>query len=80
MLKTRVTVSLDTALLREVDALVSAGRFPSRSSVIEAAVAAELRRMRRTRLGDACRDLDISEERALADAGLSADAADWPGY
>ncbi|MBK7978267.1 MAG: ribbon-helix-helix protein, CopG family [Deltaproteobacteria bacterium] len=79
MLKTRVTVSLDPALPREVRALVSAGRFPSRSSVIEAAVAAELRRMRRTRLGAACRELGISEERAMADAGLSADAADWPG-
>lgn len=80
MPKTKVAVSVETELLGELDALVEAGRFPSRSFAIEVAVAAELRRMRRTRLAEACRALDVDEERALADAGLVADAADWPEY
>lgn len=80
MPKTKVAVTVESDLLDELDALVDAGRFPNRSYAIEAAVAAELKRLRRTRLADACRLLDVAEERALADAGLAADAADWPEY
>lgn len=80
MPKTKVTVSLDRALVREIDALVARGRFPNRTSAIEAAVAAELARARRSRLSTASRLLSIVEERAMADAGLGADAVDWPWY
>lgn len=80
MPKTKVAVTVESELLSELDALVEDGRYPNRSHAIEAAVAAELRRHRRTRLAEACSALDVAEERALADAGLGADAADWPEY
>lgn len=80
MPKIKVTVSLDRALVREIDALVARDRFPNRSSAIEAALAAELARTRRARLSTASRLLSVAEDRAMADGGLDADAADWPCY
>ncbi|HEU4632181.1 MAG TPA: ribbon-helix-helix domain-containing protein [Gemmatimonadaceae bacterium] len=80
MPKTKIAVTLDTALLDELDALVRQARFPNRSQAIEAAVAQQLDRIRRTRLAEACRQLDPAEERALAEEGLAADLADWPEY
>lgn len=71
---------LETALLSQVDKLVRQRRFPSRSRVIEAALAEQLVQLRRTRLAEACAGLDPAEERALADEGLGGDVAAWPEY
>jgi metal-responsive CopG/Arc/MetJ family transcriptional regulator len=80
MPKTKIAVTLDTTLLDEVDALVRQERFPNRSQAIESAVAEKLKRLRRTRLADACSRLDPEEERALAEEGLGGDMASWPEY
>lgn len=80
MPKTKIAVTLDAALLDQVDALVRQQRFPNRSQAIEAAVAEQMLRFRRTRLAEACARLNPAEERALADEGLGRDAADWPEY
>lgn len=72
MAKTKIAVTLDSTLVDEVDSLVRDARFPNRSQAIESAVAEQLRRLRRTRLAEACSRLDPVEERALAEEGLSA--------
>jgi len=80
MPKTKIAVTLEAALLDQVDALVRQHRFPNRSQAIEAAVAEQLVRLRRTRLAEACAQLNPAEERALAEEGLGSDLADWPEY
>jgi metal-responsive CopG/Arc/MetJ family transcriptional regulator len=80
MAKTKIAVTLESSLLTQVDALVRDHRFSNRSQAIEAAVAEQLLRFRRTRLADACARLDPAEERALAEEGFSVDAASWPEY
>jgi metal-responsive CopG/Arc/MetJ family transcriptional regulator len=80
MPKTKIAVTLDAALVDEVDALVRQNRFPNRSQAIESAVAEQLAKLRRTRLAEACALLDVAEERALADEGLASDLAAWPQY
>ena len=80
MAKTKIAVTLDASLLSQVDALVRAHRFSNRSQAIEAAVAEQLARFRRTRLAEACLRLDVAEERALAEEGMAADVAAWPEY
>ena len=80
MPKTKVAVTLDTELLDELDALVAEGHHANRSQAIEAAVAEQLARVRRTRLARECAKLDPGEEKALADEGLRADFAAWPDY
>lgn len=79
-MKTKVAVSLDDGLVRQVDLLVRDARYPSRSQAIEVAVAEHLDRLRRRRLADACAQLDPEEEVALAEAGVEDDAASWPPY
>jgi metal-responsive CopG/Arc/MetJ family transcriptional regulator len=80
MPKTKIAVTLEAALVSQVDSLVRQRRFANRSQAIEAAVAEQVRRLRRTRLADACARLDPAEERALAEEGLAVDLAAWPEY
>jgi metal-responsive CopG/Arc/MetJ family transcriptional regulator len=80
MPKTKIAVTLDSTLLDEVDSLVRQERYPNRSQAIENAVAEQLKRLRRTRLADACSLLDPHEERALAEEGIGGDYASWPEY
>lgn len=80
MAKTKIAVTLESTLVEEVDSLVRDERFPNRSQAIESAVAEQLKRLRRTRLAEACSRLDPQEERTLAEEGLGAELASWPDY
>lgn len=80
MPKTKVAITLETTLLDEVDALVGRDQFPNRSQAIESAVLAQVARMKRNRLVEACNQLDPIEERSFAEEGLAFDAAAWPEY
>ena len=80
MPKMKVAVTLERALLEELDELVAQRRFPNRSQAIEAAVADTLQRMAGARLARECAKLDPGEEKALADEGMGAELASWPVY
>lgn len=80
MPKTKVAVTLDSTLLREVDELVDQDRFPNRSQLVEAALMEKLARIRGTRLAIECAKLDREEEVMLAEEGLSTDSDAWPEY
>jgi metal-responsive CopG/Arc/MetJ family transcriptional regulator len=79
MAKTKVALTLDSALLERVDHLVASARFRNRSQAIETAIAEKLARLARTRLAEECGKLDPAEERRLADEALGAETA-WPEY
>jgi Arc/MetJ-type ribon-helix-helix transcriptional regulator len=80
MTTVKVAVTVDEELLREVDRWVAAGEFPSRSRVVQRALA-QLReeRNKRRSLVRQLANLDPAEERALAEERLEADVA-WPAY
>jgi metal-responsive CopG/Arc/MetJ family transcriptional regulator len=80
MPKTKIAVTVDAALLEQLDRLIAEAQFPNRSQAVEAALAEKLARLRRTRLARECAKLDPEEERAWADEGLSADLELWPEY
>ena len=80
MPKTKVAITLDAALLGQVDELVARREFPSRSQAIEIALAEKLARARRTRLTRECAKLDPADEKALADEGLAGSSDSWPQY
>jgi len=80
MAKSKVAVTLDTEILRRLDRLVRAARYPSRSQAIEAAVAEQLKRLEGCRLAEECAKLDPAAERAMAEEGFGADADAWPKY
>jgi Arc/MetJ-type ribon-helix-helix transcriptional regulator len=78
--KTKITVTLHSRLLQQLDALVAERRFPNRSQAIEMAVAEKLERAQRARLARECAKLDPMEERALAEEGMGSDLTAWPEY
>lgn len=78
--KTKLAVTIEASLVRELDQLVSKRRFANRSQAIESAVADKLARMARTRLASECSKLDQREERGLAEEGLAGSRETWPEY
>ena len=80
MAKTKLAVTLDADLVGELDHLVAAHQFPSRSQAIETAVAEKIKRLSRSRLARECAKLDPKEERALAEEGLAGGRDTWPEY
>lgn len=80
MPKTKVAVTVDSKILQQVDELITTKRFPNRSQAVEVALVEKLERLKRTRLARECARLDAKEEKALAEEGLTSDAAEWPEY
>ena len=78
MPKTKVALTIDSALLERVDGLVERRRFRNRSQAIEAAIAEKLERLARTRLAVECAKLNPAEEQRMADEGLAGES--WPEY
>jgi metal-responsive CopG/Arc/MetJ family transcriptional regulator len=80
MPKTKVAVTIETELLKELDELIAGAAFPNRSQAIEAAVAEKLDRIRHGRLARESAKIDPKEEKALAEEGLGAELEAWPEY
>jgi metal-responsive CopG/Arc/MetJ family transcriptional regulator len=76
----KVAITLDENLLRRLDRLVAARKFPNRSKAIQEAVEEKLERLERNRLTRELAKLDPAYEQALADEGLAGDEREWPTY
>lgn len=78
MSRTKIAISLDTAVLAQVDRLVETGAYPNRSRAVEYAVAEALARFEVDAFARECAKLDPQFEKELAEEGLAVDAAAWP--
>lgn len=76
----KVTVSIESDVLRQLDRLVTERVFSNRSQAVHTAVKEKIARLNKSRLARACELLDPAEERAIAEIGVSADLAEWPEY
>ena len=76
----KVAITIERELLTRLDRLVKSRRFPSRSRAVQEAVTEKLARMERSRLAQECAKLDRASEQAMADEGMTAEAAEWPEY
>lgn len=76
----KVTISIESSLLRRVDHLVKAQVFSNRSQAIQAAVEEKVSRLDSNRLAQECTKLDKAQEQALADEGLAAEVTEWLEY
>lgn len=76
----KVTVSIESGLLKRVDHLVKARVFSNRSQAIQAAVQETVARLDSNRLARECAKLDKAQEQKLADEGLASEAAEWREY
>jgi Arc/MetJ-type ribon-helix-helix transcriptional regulator len=77
MAKTKISATLGRHMVWEVDRLVRAGHFPSRSRAIQAALADMLSRRKRQRLAEELARIDPKLERALAEESSQGEPA-WP--
>ena len=71
---------MDKDLLTELDRLVNARIFRSRSQAVQLAVKEKIDRLAKTRLARECLKLDKDEEQALAEEGLTTELSGWPDY
>ena len=76
----KVTISIESSLLRRVDHLVKAQVFSNRSQAIQVAVEEKVSRLDNNRLAQECAKLDKAQEQALADEGLAAEVTEWLEY
>jgi Arc/MetJ-type ribon-helix-helix transcriptional regulator len=79
MSSAKVAISLDPEALKQVDQLVERGLFPSRSRLIQDAVAEKLQRLGRVRLALECAKLQPAAEQAAAEEFLDGET-EWPEY
>lgn len=80
MAQTKIVVSIDEHILRQLDALVAAAVFPNRSRAIQEAVRENLERLEQERLTRECAKLAPAFEKTLAEEGLAEDIHIWPTY
>lgn len=73
MAKTKIAVSLEARLVKEVDALVKRRRYPSRSAAIEAALRNQAQSTREEEYESMLSKLDPDEERAWANLRYKGD-------
>jgi Arc/MetJ-type ribon-helix-helix transcriptional regulator len=76
----KVAITIERELLSRLDRLVKSRRFPNRSRAVQEAVTEKLARMERSRLAQECAKLDRAAEQAMAEEGISDEAAEWPAY
>jgi len=76
----KVTISIESVLLKKVDYLVKERVFPNRSQAIQSAVEEKVSHLDRNRLARECAKLDKFEEQSLADLGLANEAEEWLEY
>ena len=76
----KIAITIDDKLLKQLDYLVKSGVFPNRSRAIQEAVADRLKRLERTRLAKECAKLDPKYEQHMAEEGFSMEIDEWPEY
>ena len=76
----KVTVSIESDVLRQLDRLVKDRVYSSRSQAVQAAVGEKIARLNKSRLARACEMLDPAEEKELAERGANFDLSEWPEY
>ena len=80
MAASKIAITLDENMLKQIDLLVKSKYFPNRSKAIQQAVSEKLMRLEKSRLAQECAKLDPNFEQSIAEEGLSAELEEWPEY
>ena len=80
MAASKIAITIDDRMLRQLDLLVKSKYFPNRSKAIQEAVAEKLMRLEKSRLAQECAKLDPVFEQSIAEEGFSAEMEEWPEY
>jgi len=80
MAASKIAITIDDKLLKQLDLLVESKVFLNRSKAIQEAVADKLKRLERTRLARECAKLDPDYEQNMAEEGFLSGMDQWPEY
>ena len=80
MAASKIAITIDDNLLKQLDLMVKSKVYPNRSKAIQEAVADKLKRFERTRLAQECAKLDPDYEQNIAEEGFSMEIDEWPEY
>ena len=80
MAASKIAITIDDNLLKQLDMMVESKVFPNRSKAIQEAVADKLQRLLKIRLARECAKLDPHDEKRMAEEGLSMEMDAWPEY
>ena len=80
MAASKIAITIDDNLLKQLDLIVKSKVYPNRSKAIQEAVADKLKRLERTRLAQECAKLDPEFEQNMAEEGFSVEIDEWPKY
>ena len=80
MAASKIAITIDDRMLKQLDMLVKSKYFPNRSKAIQEAVAEKLMRLAKSRLAQECAKLDPVFEQSIAEEGFSAEMEEWPEY
>lgn len=80
MAASKIAITIDDNLLKQIDFLIKSHYFPNRSKAIQMAVAEKLARLEKSRLAQECAKLDPEFEQSMAEKGFSAEMEIWPAY
>ena len=80
MAASKIAITIDDKLLKQIDILVKSKYFPNRSKAIQEAVSEKLIRLEKSRLAKECAKLDPDFEQSLAEEGFSVEMEQWPEY
>jgi len=80
MAASKIAITIDDKLLKQLDLIVRSKVYPNRSKAIQEAVADKLKRLERTRLAQECSKLDPEFEQNMAEEGFSMEIDEWPEY
>ena len=76
----KVTVSIESDVLKQLDRLVAERVFSNRSQAVQSAVGEKIARLSKSRLARACEMLNPADEKELAEIGADFDLTEWPEY
>jgi len=76
----KIAITIDDKMLKQIDILIKSKHFPNRSKAIQEAVAEKLIRLEKSRLAQECAKLDPDFEQSLAEEGFSMEMEEWPEY
>ncbi|MBI1899923.1 MAG: ribbon-helix-helix protein, CopG family [Planctomycetia bacterium] len=80
MASAKIAITIEPALLKQLDRLVKERRFPNRSRAVQEALREKLERLDRARFARECAKLDPQFEKQLAEEGMAEDFKAWPEY
>ena len=80
MAASKIAITIDDNILKQIDILVKSKFFPNRSKAIQEAVSEKLFRLEKSRLAQECAKLDPEFEQSLAEEGFSGEMEEWPEY